>query len=133
MIETTLSDPLLCDAYRYIDRLEARLKEAEGVIQFYGENNHWKTRQGGHIGNKNLKAVVCNDLGKKARAYMEKYKMEKYKKEIEKIIMEAYEIIERLYNSDVLDKSYDRQWIDELNKQASMFLQKHKQYGKRKG
>ena len=44
------------------------LKKMRDALEFYGEDNNWRTRQGGHIGNKNLKANVCNDLGELARA-----------------------------------------------------------------
>lgn len=38
----------------------------------------------------------------------------------------AMDIIEDLYNIDTLDPDYDRSWIDQVYREASMFLQNNR-------
>ncbi len=51
-----------------------RLQECEEVVRFYGDNNSYISKYGGHIENKNFHSAIGRDCGKRARAYLAKHK-----------------------------------------------------------
>ena len=50
-----------------LTRLELDAKEYVTVLKFYADDDSYKSKNGGHIENKNLKSAIGRDCGRKAR------------------------------------------------------------------
>ena len=56
-----------------LKQTQDRLKDAESVIEFYADDNVYRSKHGGHIQNKNFHSKIGQDCGKRAREYFKKY------------------------------------------------------------
>lgn len=65
--EISILESKLSHILKKNDKLFEKIKSLKNALEFYACDNSWKTKRGGHIGNKNLKADVCRDLGLIAR------------------------------------------------------------------
>lgn len=68
--ELDFKNNLIVRMKQQIKTLQDRLKEAEEVIRFYGNNDNYKSKHGGHIENKNFHAKIGQDAGRLARQYL---------------------------------------------------------------
>lgn len=57
-----------------IEQLQKQVEVLREACEFYAKNDSYRSKNGGHLENKNFKSLIGKDCGRKAMAALEKIK-----------------------------------------------------------